>query len=67
MIKQGTLIPNYKAILEYCLELDDAVDIDGFFRAHIAYNVQFEKNLVFKSREKMTTEELKQKLQLRGY
>lgn len=67
MIKQGRMIPNYKAILEYCLELDDCVMIDQFFQEEIAYHVQFEKNLVFKSREKMGVEELKQELVDRGY
>jgi hypothetical protein len=67
MIKQGTFIPNYKAILEYCLELDDSVNVDAFFKNEIAYHVKFDKNLVFKTREKMSLEELKTALERRGY
>jgi hypothetical protein len=67
MIKQGIQIPNYKAILEYCLELHDSVELDEIFKNSIAHHISFDKNQIFKDRTSMTINELKRLLGTQGY
>ena len=67
MINEGTRIPNYKAILEYCLELNDAANTDAFFKREIIKQISFERNAVFKERSSMGIADLKAVLLNQGY
>ena len=62
IIRNSSNIPNQRAVLEYCLELSWVVDCESFFEKEIAKHISFEKNAIFKSRAKLTVEELQQVL-----